>query len=286
LAAHHILDPDGRDRFQYFHLLVAHRLAVGARRRFHGEIRHHLEEVILDDVAHRTGLVVERAPPFHPERLGHGDLHAVDVLAAPDRFLHGVGEAEEKHVAHRSLAEIVIDAEDPVLIETREQDAIECARGGEVMAEGLLDDHAPLVGRAIGAVELLDHRAEERRRYGEIVRGTLRLAQGSLESLERRRVAVVAVDVAEQALELLERGRVEPAVLLEAGLRAGVKLLEASAAFGDADDRHIERAALDHRLERGKDLLEGEVAGRAEKYQCVALCLAHRYFAFSTCPPN
>ncbi len=200
--------------------------------------------------------------------------------------MYYVVEAKEQHVAHRSLAEIVIDAEDPVFVEAREQDAVERACGGEIVAEGFLDDHPPFVHRTIGAVELLDHWAEERGRYRQIVGGTLRVAERSFESLKGRRIAVIAVDVPEQAFELVERGRVEPAVLLEARLRSGVKLLEASAALGHADDRHFERAALDHRLQRGKDLLEGEIAGRAEKDHCVALRLAHRYLAFSTCPPN
>ena len=55
----------------------------------------HLEQVVLHHVADRAGLVVERAAALHAEVLGHGDLHALDVVAVPERLEEGVGEAEE-----------------------------------------------------------------------------------------------------------------------------------------------------------------------------------------------
>ena len=65
-----------------------------------------------------------------------------DVLAVPERLEERVGEAEEQHVVHRPLAEVVVDAEDVRLVEGAEQDRVQRARRGEVAAERLLDDDA------------------------------------------------------------------------------------------------------------------------------------------------
>jgi hypothetical protein len=68
--------------------------------------------MVLQHVADRADVVVKRAATLHAEILGHGDLHALDVVAVPHRLEHGVGEAEIQQVLHRLLAEVVIDAED------------------------------------------------------------------------------------------------------------------------------------------------------------------------------
>ena len=93
--------------------------------------------------------------------------------------------------------------------------AVELLRRGEVAAERLFDDDAGAVGAARLA-ELLHDRPEQRGRDGEVVRRPLGRAELLAERLERRRVVVVAVDVAQQAAQLVERRRIEAAVLLEA----------------------------------------------------------------------
>src|SRR5262249_55993240 len=82
-------------------------------------------------------------------------------------------------------------------------------------------------------------------------------------------------------------------VVLEAVLGPGLELLEVPARLGHADDRHVQVAALLHRLKRREDLLVREVSGRAVEHERVgaqgfgghpaALLSAG---AFSTCPPN
>ena len=42
--------------------------------------------MILDHVADGAGLVVEGASALDAEVLGHGDLHALDVVAVPERL--------------------------------------------------------------------------------------------------------------------------------------------------------------------------------------------------------
>ena len=75
--------------------------------------------------------------------------------------------------------------------------------------------------------------------------------------------------------------------MLLAGSR--LQLFESPAALGDADDRNIEHAALHHGLQRRKDLLVGEIPGRAEEHERVAGQLAHRarwFLRLLACPPN
>ena len=154
-------------------------------------------------------------------------------------------------------------------------------------AERLLDDDAGAVGAARLA-ELLDDQPEQHGRDGEVVRGPLGGAELLAEGLERRRVLVVAVDVAQQAAQLVERRGIEPAVLLEAVLGAGLELVEVPAGLGHADDRHVEVAALHHRLQRREDLLVGQIAGGAEEDQGVGVGLGSSRCpaGFSRWPPN
>ena len=110
--------------------------------------------------------------------------------------------------------------------------------------EGLLDDDAGALAQPdLASCSTTSPNSEGGN--GEIVRRALGRAELPCGcACERRRILVVAIDVAQQAGELGERGRIEPAVLLEAVLRPGLELLEVPARLGHADDRHVEVAAL------------------------------------------
>ena len=58
-------------------------------------------------------------------------------------------------------------------------------------------------------------------------------------------------------------------------LRSAVGLVEFPSRFGNADDRHLEVTALQHRLERREDFLVGEVARGAEKHKSVGMGCVH-----------
>ena len=119
--------------------------------------------------------------------------------------------------------------------------------------------------------ELLDDRAEQRRRDREVVRGMDGAVELAAQRGERRRVGVVAVDVAQQRQELRERRLVDAAVLREAVARPRAELVEVPARLRDADDGHVEVPAPDHRLQRREDLLVREIAGGAEEHERVGL---------------
>ena len=98
------------------------------------------------------------------------------------------------------------------------------------------------------------------------MRGALGIAELLPDGLEGRRVLVVAVHVTEQRGELGEGRRVHPTpVLLQAVLGAGLQLIEPPARLGHADHRHVQVSALQHGLQRRKDLLVGQIAGGPEE---------------------
>ena len=68
--------------------------------------------MVLDYVANGAGLIVESAASFHTEIFCHGDLHAFDVVAIPERLHERIDEPENYHVVHRTLAQIVVNAKD------------------------------------------------------------------------------------------------------------------------------------------------------------------------------
>src|SRR5271157_3399667 len=112
--------------------------------------------MVLDDVADCAGLVVESPAALHTKVFRHSDLHALDVVAVPERLHESVREAEDDHVIHWPLAKVVVYAEDGRFREGGEQDPVKLLRRGEVMAEWLLDDDPCALGAA-GFHELFDH---------------------------------------------------------------------------------------------------------------------------------
>src|SRR5215469_17831289 len=97
--------------------------------------------MILDHMPEGARLVVEGPASLDAEILGHGHLHALYLGAVPERLEDGVGKTKEQHVVHRALAQVVIDAEDPRLVEGAKKNLVELARGSEVRPERLLHDH-------------------------------------------------------------------------------------------------------------------------------------------------
>ncbi len=135
-------DRNARNGAPHFHLFAAHGFGFKARRRLHGDEAQQLHHVVLHHIAQRAGLLVKRSAAFDAQRFRRGDLHVVDVVAIPDRLEDAVGEAEDQDVLHRLFAQVVIDAEDLVLVEDGVDLVIQFARRIEIVAEGLLDHDA------------------------------------------------------------------------------------------------------------------------------------------------
>src|SRR6516225_4525981 len=109
------------------------------------------------------------------------------------------------------------------------------------------------------------------------------------------RILVVAVDIVQQAAQLVESSRIRPTMFLQAVFRASVKLIEIPPSFGNPDHGNIEVSSLYHRLEGRENLLVGKISGGAEKNERVRVGVSHEIllpatsdfsFGFSKCPPN
>ena len=94
-------------------------------------------------------------------------------------------------------------------------------------------------------------------------------AQGVAEALVGVRVAVVAVNILEPLGQPLERRFVHPTVLLQAVSRSRPKLLQVPARLRHSNHRHVQPPGLGQPLERGENLLVGQVARRAKEHQRV-----------------
>src|SRR5580692_2241794 len=148
------------------------------------------------------------------------------------------------------------------------QSFVERPCGVEITAEGFLDDDACVV-RAAGLREALYHAPEQARRNGEIVDRTGGRPQRLLEKHECSRIPIVAIHVVQQRRQFCEALRFEVARRLHAVARAVAELVERPAGACHADDGNVQPAPMYHGVQRGKNLLIGEISGRAEKYESI-----------------
>ena len=158
--------------------------------------------MVLEDVARRAGLLVERAAVLDADRLGHGDLHVVDVAPVPERLEDAVAEPEDQQVADRLLAQVVVDAIDLRLAEDLADLAVEPLGRVEVVAERLLDDDPPPAAVVVLVVEpdpaeLGDDLGELRRLRGEVEQPVAAGPALLVELVEPRRQVVEAGRVGE-----------------------------------------------------------------------------------------
>ena len=120
----------------------------------------HLQQMGDHHVAAGAAGFVERRSMPDGQRLGHVDLHMIDVLTIPDGFEQTVAESEGEDVERGLLAEEVVDAEDLFLGEGLVQGCVQNERALEVGAERLLHDGA----RAIDQVGIGEHLHDRQRR--------------------------------------------------------------------------------------------------------------------------
>ena len=173
LAADKILRFQRRNSFKDFNLFVPERFAIGSHRRLHRQVDQDLKQMILNHVADGAGLIVECPPALNSEVFRHGDLHTLDLVAVPERLEKRVLEAEENHVMHWPFSQIMIDAEDVLLVESAEQNLVKRLRRRKVVTEGLLNDDAGAAG-AVRFGQLFHDQPEQCGWDGEVVRRPLR----------------------------------------------------------------------------------------------------------------
>src|SRR5262245_63469534 len=95
--------------FEYFNFFVPKRFTIGSNRRLHRQVNQDLKQMVLNHVADGAGLIIERPPALNSEVFRHGDLHALDLIAVPERLEERIREAEEHHIVYWSFSQIMID---------------------------------------------------------------------------------------------------------------------------------------------------------------------------------
>src|SRR5262249_46158755 len=150
-----------------------------------------LKQMVLNHVTDRASLVVERTSALHAEVLSHRDLHALDVVAVPNRFQERVREAKEHYVFYLSLPKVVIDPKDRALIKDAQQHFVQLLRRREVVAEGLFNNYSCAL-RAARLYQLFHYRGEQYRRNRQVMRRAPGILEFLAQCLKRGRVLVVA----------------------------------------------------------------------------------------------
>ena len=263
--------PDRAEGLEHLELLVTDRLPVDPRRGLHRDQAEQLQQVVLEHVAQRAGLVVVAAAGADADGLGDGDLHVVDRGAVPQRLEEAVREAGDEEVLHALLAQVVVDAEDLRLVEDRADGVVDRLRRGEVVPDRLLQhDPGHLVDQAVLGQACRDG-AEEAGCAGQVVDPDAAGVDVPEPLGERAPVGLVDVDadVLEAGDELFGRLGVEvggghEAGQLAADLVAVAVVVEACSRRGDDADVGGQLPVAVALVEGGQQLADGEVAGAAE----------------------
>ena len=228
--------------------------------------------------------VVVAAAGAHPEVLGHGDLHVVDVAPVPDRLEDGVAEPQHQQVLDRLLPQVVVDAVDLPLAEDEVQARVQLLGRGQVLAERLLHDQARealgvvgLVGQA-GAAQVLGDDREELGGGREVEEPVAARAELGVEGLQVRPQALVARRPGRRAPRRSSAGgRSRPRcprrsargrAPRRAVAHAAPELVVGQVRAGHADDRRLGRQELlrGEAVEGGHQLAPGQVARGAEDH--------------------
>ncbi len=111
-------------------------------------------------------VIVIAAAQFNAQFLGDGDLHVIHVAAVPDGLEDAVGKSKRENVLDGFFSEVMIDAEDLLLVDGVQKRAIQRHGRGQVVPERLFDyQTAPLLVvllRESRVAKLLGDEREER----------------------------------------------------------------------------------------------------------------------------
>jgi hypothetical protein len=235
--------------------------------------------MVLHHVAERAGVIIVRPAAFDAERLAGGDLHVIDVTMIPERLEDAIGEAQDHDVLRGFLAEEVINAEGVFFREGIRDDGVELRSGGEVVAEGFLDDDpGPAAGGGFVELEVLEvfqDSLELGRRDGEIKEAIAAGAELGIDIGKALGERLVALGIAELAAMRKDAAcEALPALILDAltgefpGVIAelGAELLVRFIAPGEADDgERGGEIAIGGKVVKGRDELAlGEIASGAK----------------------
>src|SRR5438105_12947921 len=81
---------------------------IHPRRRLHCQEGDHLKQMVLYHISDRADFIIEFSSTRDTKLLGHRNLNTMDVVAVPDRFEKGVGEAEGEKPFNRLFAKAMV----------------------------------------------------------------------------------------------------------------------------------------------------------------------------------
>jgi len=198
---------------EHVDFLVANLIGRERHRRLHRHKTHDLEQVVLNHVAQGARIVVIGSAMADAHRLGHGDLHIVDILAIPQRLEQGIAEAKGEDVLHGLLAEEVIDPIDLLFRKDSQQDAVEDLGSFQVASEGFFHDDSrpPPIFRQSRLSDPVRNGRDQSRRNGHVEDSRSPLTPGCVEVLESLLQVLVGRVIGEIGMNVMKmRGKRRP----------------------------------------------------------------------------
>lgn len=262
------LPADRCQRLEHFYLFVTDAVGGQVGRRVHGDQAQQLQQMVLDHVAQLAGLVEVAPTALDTDLLGHGDFHVGDVILVPLGFEQTVGETQGDQVLDGLFAQVVVDAVGAVLREELRYGVIHLARGFQIGADWLFQDHTGVFCQTDFRQVLAD-RAVHRCRCGEVGNHALRAAgrfgqRHIVFSLEE-----VDVQVAQARQKALGHGLVQlfADVTAQFGGDERHVLLLGTGFTGQRDDARVfvQQVGAIEVIKGRKQLAQGQIAQSAEQ---------------------
>ena len=141
---------------------------VHPRGRLHRQEGGHLKQMVLHHISDCADFIIKFSSSRDTELLGHRNLNAMDVVAVPDRFEKGVGEAKEEEILNRLFAKIMVYPEDIGFRKDRAQRGVQGSGGGEISSKRLLKNNPGVVCTAC-LLQSFNDRFKEAGGNGQVV---------------------------------------------------------------------------------------------------------------------
>ena len=124
--------------------------------------------MVLHHVTQCTSGFVKRAPLFHAQLFGNGDLDVGDVLASPQRLKQGIAKPQGEQVLHGGFAQVMVNAVNLLFGKNLAHGVVDSAVAGQVMAQRLFQHHPGVGGVESGGGQLLTNGGEQTGGSGQV----------------------------------------------------------------------------------------------------------------------